>query len=303
MLGVITLGLALSASASAQGRFLGLDNGTLAVLVDLESGGAIAWLSRSGTLDNLVNIHDRGRYIQQSYYAGNDLNRQAQGQSPSWSPWPWNPIQVGDYYGHSSRILESSDSDGTLYVKTRPLLWDMNNEEGQCDFETWVTLKQNVVRVRNRITCFRTDSLWPTVARNQELPAVYTISRLNRLFTYQGESPWTGAPLTEVPNNGSPWVYWNTPEHWAAHVDSNNWGVGVYNRNCTLFAGGLHGTAGGNAASDSTGYISPINLVTLDKTTTYEYSYNLIVGTLDQIRDFASRMEVSSCSGNWTAFE
>lgn len=70
-----------------------------------------------------------------------------------------------------------------------------------------------------------------------------------------------------------------------------------------MFAGGLHGTAGGNAASDSTGYISPINLVTLDKTTTYEYSYNLIVGTLDQIRDFASRMEVSSCSGNWTAFE
>lgn len=39
-------------------------------------GGAIYYISRATETRNLVNIHDEGRYIQQAYYAGRDLNRQ-----------------------------------------------------------------------------------------------------------------------------------------------------------------------------------------------------------------------------------
>lgn len=82
------------------------DNGTLTVKFDLTRGGAISWISLSGSKRSLVNIADEGRYIQQSYYAGKSLDRKADGQSPAWSPWPWNPIQVGDAFRNRTKILD-----------------------------------------------------------------------------------------------------------------------------------------------------------------------------------------------------
>ena len=47
---------------------LALDNGVIRVGVNVSSyGGAITHLSASGSSYNLVNNHDRGRQIQQSY--------------------------------------------------------------------------------------------------------------------------------------------------------------------------------------------------------------------------------------------
>ena len=51
-----------------------LDNGSLLVKLDLTRGGAIKYISESGKTRNIVNVHDEGRYIQQSYYAGNRLD-------------------------------------------------------------------------------------------------------------------------------------------------------------------------------------------------------------------------------------
>ena len=89
------------------------DNGVLKVILDLTRGGAISYVSLSGRNRNLVNIHDEGRYIQQSYYAGNSLNRQADGQSPRWSPWKWNPIQVGDCYRNRAQNLDAKQNGDT----------------------------------------------------------------------------------------------------------------------------------------------------------------------------------------------
>jgi hypothetical protein len=44
------------------------DNGILTVKFDLTRGGAISWISHSGSQRSFVNIADEGRYIQQSYY-------------------------------------------------------------------------------------------------------------------------------------------------------------------------------------------------------------------------------------------
>ncbi|MCP5062139.1 MAG: hypothetical protein GY936_06720 [Ignavibacteriae bacterium] len=64
----------------AQPTELSADNGLIKVMLDLTRGGAIKYLSNSGTSRNLVNIHDEGRYIQQSYYAGNTLIEQKMGK-------------------------------------------------------------------------------------------------------------------------------------------------------------------------------------------------------------------------------
>lgn len=270
---------------------LELANTDLKVKVDLLRGGAISYLSKATDNKNLVNIYDRGRYIQQSYYAGANINRTAEGQHPSWSPWNWNPIQVGDVYNNSSNVLESEVTANRIYTKTQPLLWDMNNELGQCYMEMTVTLVNNTVHVNNKLTVFRTDNKWSAIARHQELPAVYIIGDLNNLYSYKGTSPWTSAPAEKLVTTGPPWSYWTNPEHWAALVDANNWGVGIYNGLSTYFIGGYSGSAGGGANSPNTGYMSPLRTETLGKSSVYEYDYDLILGTLTQIRSFAYQKE------------
>src|SRR5688572_19486281 len=124
---VCALVLAAWPAGTAEGRGGGfvstaLDNGTIRVGVNLSAGGAISYLSQSGSTYNLVNVRDKGRYVQQSYYTGQNLDRTSEGQYRRWSPWPWNPVQAGDTYGNSSSVLAWSNDGRTIYVKTHPLL-------------------------------------------------------------------------------------------------------------------------------------------------------------------------------------
>ena len=109
--------------ANAQTLDASVDNGVVKVGVGRVYGGAIVWLSASGG-GNLVNNADKGRQIQQSYYAGNSVT--ATNQCPAWSPWPWNPILAGDCGGNASPVLTLISSAGQIYVKTQPRLWDRN---------------------------------------------------------------------------------------------------------------------------------------------------------------------------------
>ena len=101
-----------------------LDNGVIRLGVDLNMGGAITYLSRSGTEQNLVNSFDCGRQIQMSYYSGPVPFAIAGKQpKPEWSFIGWNPIQVGDAFGNSSKLLEHSNDSKQIYVKCIPLHW------------------------------------------------------------------------------------------------------------------------------------------------------------------------------------
>jgi len=266
-----------------------INNGILTLKLDLARGGAISYLSRSGSTRSIVNIADEGRYIQQSYYGGKSIDRRAEGQSPSWSPWSWNPIQVGDYNRNRAQILDFKKSGFQLYVKCIPMQWDMNNRPAEAEMEQWTTLEGSVLKVHNKLTCHRTDQIYgDSIVNDQELPAVYPISALKNLYTYMGAAPYTNAPLDhpEVINLASGFwgIYPNVTEHWMAFVDGNMWGMGIYNPNCTKFLAGLAGSIGGEATNGSTSYIAPIKQAMLTKNCVYEYDYYVIVGTLAEIR-------------------
>ena len=265
------------------------DNGKLTLKLDLTRGGAIAYLSLSGSSRSIINIADEGRYIQQSYYAGKSLDRKNDGQSKNWSPWPWNPIQVGDAFGNRAKILSYSQSKDSLYVKCIPMQWDMNNRPAEAEMEQWTVLKENTLKVRNRLTCHRTDKIYgDSISCDQELPAVYPISALKNLYTYQGNAPFTNAPLKqlEVVNLSSGFwgVYNSVPENWMAFVDDKNWGMGVYNPLCMKFIAGRSGVTDKEASSSSTSYIAPVKKEILYKNCVYEYEYYVIVGSLEGIR-------------------
>lgn len=265
------------------------DNGTLTVKFDLTRGGAISWISLSGSKRSLVNIADEGRYIQQSYYAGKSLDRKTDGQSPRWSPWPWNPIQVGDAFRNRAKILDYRQSKDSLYMKCIPLQWDMNNRPAEAEMEQWTFLEGNVLTIRNRLTCHRTDNIYgDSIVSDQELPAVYPISALKNLYLYEGNVPFSNAPLKqlEVINLASGFWgrYENVPENWMAFVDDNQFGMAVYNPHCTRFLAGMSGEPGKEATDGSTSYIAPVKKEMLTKSCVYEYEYYIMIGKLEQMR-------------------
>lgn len=278
-----------------------LDNGVLTVTFDLTRGGAISGISKTGSTRNIVNIADEGRYIQQSYYAGKSLDRKADGQAPSWSPWCWNPIQVGDSHQNRARILQHANQAGIFHVKCIPMLWDMNNKPAEAEMEQWTGLRGNVIHVRNRLTCHRGDDPYGDgVDNNQELPAVYPVSALQNLYTYRGTKPFENAPLENpaVVNLASGFwgTYENVSEHWMAFVDDRKWGMGVYNAQCTSFLAGRSGEPGREASDGSTSYIAPVKKSILQKNSIYEYEYDVIIGSLEEIRAEVYRINAAKPS-------
>lgn len=266
------------------------DNGILTLKLDLTRGGAISYLSLSGSTRSVVNIADEGRYIQQSYYAGKSLDRKAEGQSPQWSPWSWNPIQVGDAFRNRAKIVTYEQTKTSLYVKCIPMQWDMNNKPAEAEIEQWTTLNGSVLEVKNRITCHRTDKIYgDSILCDQELPAVYPISALKNLYTYIGSLPFTSAPVQQLPvknlSTGFWGVYKDVSENWMAFTDDSNWGMAVYNPICTNFLAGLSGVTGKEAKDGSTSYIAPVKKEILYKNSVYEYQYFVLLGNLPEMRN------------------
>jgi hypothetical protein len=196
---------------------------------------------------------------------------------------------VGDAFRNRAKILDYRQSEKSLYVKCIPMQWDMNNRSAEAEMEQWTTLKGNILVVRNRLTCHRTDNIYgDSILCDQELPAVYPISALKNLYTYQGNTPFADAPVQQLEVINLKSGFWgrynDVSENWMAFVDDKNWGMAVYNPQCTNFLAGLAGVAGKEAEDGSTSYIAPVKKETLYKNCVYDYEYYILVGTLAEMR-------------------
>uniref|UniRef100_A0A7S1Q3V9 Phospholipase B-like n=1 Tax=Neobodo designis TaxID=312471 RepID=A0A7S1Q3V9_NEODS len=272
-------------------------NGALTVGIDTAYGGAIALLvDNNNPLSNLINTHDMGRLVQQSYYSGPDPYR---GGTFNNDPWPWNPISAGDRFGHRSTVLDIRNTSDWLYVKARPLQWALDNVACNCTFETNLTVDANGVFVRNRLRNHRYDkTVYP--ARDQELPAVYTVGTLPHLWTYSGDAPWTGGAVTEVsyPVPGPPWQRFHASEGWSAFTDAHpqKYGVGVLHAGVDTFLGGFAGQRGeGGPLSPNTGYQAPVAKAVLGPDAEYVFCFHLAIGYLDTIRGYFAERRTVPC--------
>lgn len=281
-------------SLLADDNLLILENDKIKLGVNIGLGGSVTYLSEHGK-PNLINSFDWGRQVQMSFYGG-PIPFEPEGKvvREEWKSLGWNPIQVGDCYNHPSQILDHKVSDNEVYVKSIPMQWPMDNVPGECTFETWYTLDEAKVHVRCRLNNNRIDKNQYR-GRHQELPAVYTNGVWYKLVSYIGNDPCTGDAVTEIcnkeNNRGWPWVGFKATEGWAALVDDDNYGLGVYNPDSCDWIGGFAGdrtTMGIGGEKDfPTGYISPLCCDIIDHNIVYEYEYTLIVGELDEIREYA----------------
>ena len=267
-------------------ELLKLDNGSVQVGIDRAKGAAITWLSWAAHPTNIVNSADPGRLIQQSYYAGRSLDRRADGQSKSWSPWSWNPIQGGGV-GSWARLTSFRRLDaGTLYGETIPKLWDMPDEEATAVMRQWTAFEPampNVVVVRCEFIAQRPpgDRWGPAVPLHQEIPACYFTRSFGTVQSYLGGGAWR----TETQPPGPPWGRTTPPRHAMAMFNADGQGVAVFSPTATQpWNFGPHGAgASTDPAAGPCMHVAPIDQVKLGPASTYRYRYWLVVGTAEEI--------------------
>lgn len=259
-----------------------IDNREVKVGIDRSMGASITWLSWKKHPENIINIHDPGRLLQQSYYAGKMLNRQADGQSKDWNPWCWNPIQGGGVMSWARVNRFEKLQNRMLIAETIPKLWDMPDEEAEAlmlqatEFEPDMP---SVVRVRNRLVCTRkeNDRWGAAVPRHQELPACYFTSEFRHFESYLGKGNWR----RENQPSGPPWGRVKPPLNVMACFNDQDQGVAVFSpvaeENWNF---GPHGAYSPSAkpTDPQCVHMAPISFVRIGPKTTLEYRYWLVVG-------------------------
>ncbi|WP_395743519.1 hypothetical protein [Prosthecobacter sp.] len=268
-----------------------LENDRLRLGVDLDLGGAITFLAGTKDRANVINNFDLGRQVQLSFFSG-PVPFEANGQKPSehWRHIGWNPIQTGDDFKNASRILAHENDGKRIHLTCVPLQWPLNNIPGECTFESWLELDGAVVKARARLNNARSDhTQYP--ARLQELPAVYANAAFPRVVSYTGTKPFTNDAVSLIPKSETkhPWTFWTGTERWAALLDDTDHGLGLITPGRVHFTGGFAGKPGPNdTRGNSTGYLAGQGLEILDHNIAYEFRYELVLGSLEEIRQRAA---------------
>ncbi len=268
-------------------ELLFIENAAMKIGIDRSMGASITWLSWKNHPENIINIHDPGRLLQQSYYAGKTLDRQAEGQSKSWSPWSWNPIQGGGVMSWARVTRFEKSENRMLIAETIPKLWDMPDEEAEAvmfqstEFEPAMP---NVVRIRNRLVCKRRngDRWGEAVPRHQELPACYFTSGFRHVESYLGDGKWR----SERQPPGPPWGRATPPLNVMACFNDKGQGVAVFSPVANShwnFGPHRPYTPSAKPEDGPCVHLAPIATVPLGPQSALEYRYWMVVGTKDQI--------------------
>ena len=161
--------------------------------VNLQWGGGLSWFEdkTNGAYGNLLNNHDTGRLVQQSYYGPQEIEGYENAVYVD-TEWSYNPVQGGDQYGNHSKLVAVEQSENEIRVVCRPLDWAQNNMLTQTYYTNVYQLTDKGLDVKNTAVDFLQT---PWVDKEQELPAFYTISALGNFWFYDGDQPWTGDEL------------------------------------------------------------------------------------------------------------
>ena len=281
-----------------------LENDRFKIGVHLVWGGGLSYLEDKqdgdDTVSNMLNCHDTGRLVQQSYY-GTSAKPYVTAKFGE-SQWPYNPVQGGDQYGNKSKLVDFSIDKNSIYVKCRPLDWAQNNMYTLTYMENRYTITDEYVSVDNRFIDFSTYKHGG--ARDQELPAFYTISYLDTFTFYNGKTPWENGELTVKPDlefwGGNSNAYFRmdrkNTETWCAWVSSETgYGIGLYTPNITtLLAGRFQFNGSKDAENNATNYVAPLIQDNMKNCEPFEYRYLITGGTAESIRAlFQSKREVA----------
>lgn len=242
---------------------------------------------------NLINRHDTGRLVQQSYYGTGDCEAY-RSETFMEQSWRYNPVQGGNQYNESARIIDFKVTDNSLYIKCQPLDWAKKAEDISPSYmEATYTLQGSGLRVDCRFVDF---SGYPAAVASQELPAFYPIAPFDTLVYYGGDAPFTGEPPERVeglifwPDAGYP--KFDTKEGWSAFVGEfeDSYGLGLYSPTSEKVCAGVYDRGKTvNAQPDLDGATSYIAIVQANRFESFRpttYSFVVSGGTTQEMQRY-----------------
>lgn len=199
---------------------------------------------------NLINVHDLGREVQQSYYSnvnednGYKPNDEVIYNSGFGGGYKYNPVQAGSAGDNQTQIIDYELTDKRLYIKVRPQDWFFDNTQTDSYMESTYTFdKTGALIVTNRLVNFAQFTNMHTIwACGQEIPAVYIVHPLNYFYCETVEGIINDPGLSPIPTSdyksslseekeGNYW--YQLPAHtvvgdWLANVNDKGFGLGMY---------------------------------------------------------------------------
>ena len=262
---------------------------------------------------NLINAHDTGRLVQQSYYGTGSYPYEPGMYGEA--VWNYNPVQGGNLYNQASKIVDLQVTSNQIYIKCRPLDWAKDKQYITPSYmEAWYTLEDGMMRATCRFVDY---SGYPSVTTTQEFPAFYCVEPLNDFVYYTGGEAWSDSN-TKV--NRADLGFWGTAtdqtficnENWAAFKGDadNSFAIGLYCPGQTNFYSGVY--YGGNnttrcstltpATEDPTSYIGVVDTLHFQSYTPISYCYYISTGKVEDIRnDFKAVAQTQTDICNATA--
>ena len=159
-----------------------IENEYIKLGFNMAIGGAITYLAEHGK-ENMINSHDWGRQIQMSYYSGPDpFSPKGIRKRKEWIGFRWNPIQSGDCFFNTSKVVDSNFTKDSAYIKCIPMQWALENYPGDCTFEVWAKLNRKTIDFTCRLNNERSDKT--QYLGSVEAPAVYTIGKYYKCEFY-----------------------------------------------------------------------------------------------------------------------
>ena len=272
MAGIMLDHAVLAAPGPLPSEWVFIDNGQVRLGVKKASGCGIAWFSRSGSTENLLDHFDHGRLVQQSYYGKKD------GSLWDKKPWRWNPVQGGDYRHHASEVLELTHDETTLHARIRPRNWAGGELLADCGMEQRIRLEGAMAIVKFSFLYPGTET-HPAV--HQEVPATFINPAYGHLVIYEGGQPWTDAPLTKS-QPGWPNESRSIPEGWAAWVNDRNTGVALFSPIAQQMTCYRFGAAPSSPGACS--YFAPVVTFAITPGLHFQYEAALALGTPEEMR-------------------
>ncbi len=269
-----------------------LDSSVEAVIVDgvtkVDSDASARYGKKAVSKSvNLINADDTGRLIQQSYYGSDGSS--GDGYTPGifmGNIWRYNPVQGGNMYNESSKIVDLRVGENELYIKCRPLDWSLPAENITPSYmEAVYTLDGARVDATCRFVDF--SGYTPTYA-TQEIPAFYCVEPLNRFVYVTDDGIAIKSDLIFWPDAGYP--NFESVECWSGFIGDfdDSFGFGVYVPDETTFLAGVYDR--GMCSTKAPAYEGPTSYIALVKDrlfesySPYSYSFSLTSGTVDEMR-------------------
>lgn len=299
-------------------RIVYTQNDYLKIGIDLDWGGSLSYLEdlnskveavkKDGTIKvdsnaskrygkiavnrhvNLLNCNDSGRLVQQSYYGGDSTYEK---ETYMEYTWPYNPVQGGNQYNESSKIVDLKVTEEYIYVKCRPLDWAKSKEYISPSYmEATYLLEDNLVKASCRFVDF---SGYQPYYTQQEMPAFYCVEPLNKFYYVKEGELTCEEDLTFWA--GDTKQHYKSSEDWTAFAGEfhDSFGVGLYTPNSTLFKAGVFQRGETDqkdpSTDDPTSYIALVKSLTFCSYKPIEYSFALTTGSVNEIRDTFNNMK------------